>query len=366
MDEQYLKRLGLSIARGVPQMATGFVDLAALPFTMTGLLDEKDVVGSTAYLTEMGLLPPPQEGVLNETAELVSGAMSPGGALKAGLLGLGTIAGVKGGKGINQAIKTAQDEAMEIAQRNAALPIEEGGLGLPKDNTAMDRAMAMGFDVDAKTFHGTNADITEFNTKGKGKTSGAGAFFTDNPLIAETYVSGSGGGNIMPVVLRNDDLLQINAKGDNWGDISTNNLFVRRKPLLSELEPNDVTSTDEISILAAEQGYPGVVIRNVQDVGPNSHAFRMKEYIKDNFGIEINDYSDWDKLTGDQFAEARDAADKMYKQKSSVTAIQDPSKIRSRFAAFDPFKRDSANILAGIGATGIGLGLLTPTEEEQY
>jgi hypothetical protein len=92
MDQEYLKRLGLSIARGVPQMATGFVDLAALPFTMTGLLDDKDVVGSTAYLTEMGLLPPPQEGVLNETAELVSGAMSPGGALKGGLLGLGVLA----------------------------------------------------------------------------------------------------------------------------------------------------------------------------------------------------------------------------------------------------------------------------------
>ena len=101
MDEEFLRKLGLSIARGVPQMATGMVDMAAMPFTMTGLLDEKDVVGGTAYLTEMGLLPPPQEGLLNETTELVSSALNPAGAVKGGLLGLGalgTMAGAKGAK----------------------------------------------------------------------------------------------------------------------------------------------------------------------------------------------------------------------------------------------------------------------------
>ena len=90
MDPEFLKKLGLSIARGVPQMATGMVDLAAMPFTMTGLLDEKDVVGGTEYLTQRGLLPPPQEGVIPETLEMLSGSMSPGGAgkeLLGGLLG---------------------------------------------------------------------------------------------------------------------------------------------------------------------------------------------------------------------------------------------------------------------------------------
>jgi hypothetical protein len=72
-------------------MATGFVDLASLPFTMTGLLEPEQAVGSTAYLTSKGLLPPPQEGVIPETIEMVSGAMSPGGAgkeLLSGLLGI--------------------------------------------------------------------------------------------------------------------------------------------------------------------------------------------------------------------------------------------------------------------------------------
>jgi predicted GNAT family acetyltransferase len=86
--EETLRSLGLSAARGIPQLATGFVDLAALPFTATGLLKPEQAVGSTAYLTSKGLLPPEQQGLLNQTTELVSGAMNPAGAAKTiGLLG---------------------------------------------------------------------------------------------------------------------------------------------------------------------------------------------------------------------------------------------------------------------------------------
>jgi hypothetical protein len=83
--EETLRKLGLSAARGVPQLATGFVDLAALPFTMTGVMKPEQAVGSTAYLTSKGLLPPPQEGLLSETTELVSSAMNPATATKAAL-----------------------------------------------------------------------------------------------------------------------------------------------------------------------------------------------------------------------------------------------------------------------------------------
>jgi hypothetical protein len=86
--EETLRKLGLATARGVPQLATGFVDLAALPFTMTGMLKPEQAVGSTAYLTSKGLLPPEQKGLLGETTELVSSALNPAGAAKTiGLLG---------------------------------------------------------------------------------------------------------------------------------------------------------------------------------------------------------------------------------------------------------------------------------------
>ena len=83
--EETLRSLGLSAARGIPQLATGFVDLAALPFTATGLLKPEQAVGSTAYLTSKGLLPPEQQGLLNQTAELVSSAINPAVATKAAL-----------------------------------------------------------------------------------------------------------------------------------------------------------------------------------------------------------------------------------------------------------------------------------------
>lgn len=90
--EETLRKLGLAAARGVPQLATGFVDLAALPFTMTGVMKPEQAVGSTAYLTSKGLLPSPQEGLLSETTELVSSAVNPATATKAALAKGGLLA----------------------------------------------------------------------------------------------------------------------------------------------------------------------------------------------------------------------------------------------------------------------------------
>jgi len=74
--------LGRSVARGVPQAVTGFVDLAALPFTLSGLLDPKNVVGSTDYFTARGFLPQPSQNLLGQTTELLSSAVTPAGVAK--------------------------------------------------------------------------------------------------------------------------------------------------------------------------------------------------------------------------------------------------------------------------------------------
>ena len=66
-----------SIARGAPQAVTGFVDLAALPFTVSGLLEPKNVVGSTEYLTTRGLLPRPSQSLLGQSTEAISGGLIP-------------------------------------------------------------------------------------------------------------------------------------------------------------------------------------------------------------------------------------------------------------------------------------------------
>jgi hypothetical protein len=101
-----LKKLGLATARGVPQLATGFVDLAALPFTMTGMLKPEQAVGSTAYLTSKGMLPPEQKGLLGETTELVTSALNPAGAVK----GIGLLGATKASKEAMAAIRKMADE----------------------------------------------------------------------------------------------------------------------------------------------------------------------------------------------------------------------------------------------------------------
>ena len=247
-----------------------------------------------------------------------------------------------------------QEEALRLAQQRAALPVDQGGLGLLAENTPEMRARAMGFLNDV--YHGTNADIQAMNVAGKGKTSGAGAFVSDNPLVTETYVSASGEGNIIPLLAKKEGLLSVNAKGRNWADIDTNTLAAKagkKRYSLSdmELDKNSATSTDELGIIAKDLlGLKGVDIKNVKDLGPSSHIFRAKEYLKEKYGITPDET--WSNVTGDQFAEARDYMDKFYKsQKSTVTSFQNPDLLRSRFAAFDPFRKDVAT------ATAMGVAL---------
>ncbi len=132
-----LRKLGLAAARGVPQLATGFVDLAALPFTMTGMMKPEQAVGSTAYLTSKGLLPPPQEGLLSETTELVSSAVNPataakGAMAKVGLLG---VAGTTFGGGLQK----IRGEAKSLSEKQfldkyvtQTLPEHLGAKNLPE------------------------------------------------------------------------------------------------------------------------------------------------------------------------------------------------------------------------------------------
>jgi hypothetical protein len=256
-----------------------------------------------------------------------------------------------------------QKEALEAAQRNAALPVEKGGLGLPKDNTPEMRAQAMGFET--PTYHGTNEDIGVFNVEGKGKTSGAGAFLTSNPTAAETYVSSSGGGNILPLLLRKDDFLTANARGRNWADIFTNELSAkagkkRYTPEDLNLDRNSATSTDELGMIANELGLKGAEIRNVKDLGPNSHVMRAKEYLSERYGITPDET--WSNVSGKQFDEAQKYMKQFYEsQKGDIYAIQDPSLIRSRFAAFDPMRKNEPDILAGV----LPLGLLTDEDQRK-
>jgi len=83
--------------------------------------------------------------------------------------------------------KTDGEIRSEIAQRNAALPISEGGLGLPANNMPMDRAGAMNA-VDY--LHGTerlDRLLSGKNLDPKRATSGPMPFGTDSQPVANGY-----------------------------------------------------------------------------------------------------------------------------------------------------------------------------------
>jgi hypothetical protein len=80
-------------------------------------------------------------------------------------------------------------QRMLTAQKNAALPISEGGLGLPATNTATQRAQAMGYDM--PMYHGTDTPFIEAFDPEKTKII-KGIFSTNNPKTASKYAEEAG------------------------------------------------------------------------------------------------------------------------------------------------------------------------------
>jgi hypothetical protein len=211
------------------------------------------------------------EGLGAMQARMIANANAPR-TLNAGYIGQ------RGAIGIQRPL-TEFEQAHLTAQRNAALPVEKGGLGLPADNTAMDRARAMGFDVDNPVYHGTGADIEAFDPKLLKETSQymKGVFTTDKPDIASNY-----GDTVYPLVQK--------------------------------------------------QGY------TLKDKRADRASGKKPK--------EVDTIRDKDK---------------------NIIVTTKPENIRSRFAAFDPFNRDSSNLLAQSAkfAPAATLGALMANEKRK-
>lgn len=83
--------------------------------------------------------------------------------------------------------KYPQEKAMQLAQQRAALPVEQGGLGLLANNTAEERAAAMGA---TDWFHGTDRLdrlLEKKNIDAKRATSGPMPYGTNDPTLASGY-----------------------------------------------------------------------------------------------------------------------------------------------------------------------------------
>lgn len=215
----------------------------------------------------------------------------------------------KGGK----VAKTEFELAHDVAQKNAALPVEQGGLGLPPNNTAMDRAKAMGFNESGYT--GTAADIKKFDPSkagslGSGSREGPlGTWLTDDPRVAGVFADwsarGQGGDVVYPLKIRGN--------------------------------PSELKNYTELKdILDANTEFKRAPYRMVQDKVNYDAAKKQLDSMGDYVAMRnIN----------------TDSLDKPITQ----YLVTDAAKLRSPFAAFDPAKRDSADLLAGTALGAISI-----------
>lgn len=152
--------------------------------------------------------------------------------------------------------------ALDTAQKNAALPVEQGGLGLRPDNTPMERAQAMGYSTDA--YHGGTSDYQVIK-KNKVTPYGDRFFSSKDPEYATEYAmsgaitgdtpkvtawrqdtSNGAGPNIMPLMLgehKASSFEPVEFVSKPWkGPLGENPQFVRSR--FAAFDPKNKNAAD--------------------------------------------------------------------------------------------------------------------------
>jgi hypothetical protein len=271
-------------------------------------------------------------------------AARQGDMVGAGLGALGALPFIPNMAGIvgKVAKEAPRAEAMRIAQKNAAKPISEGGLGLKPDNTPMDRAKTMGFDMDV--YHGSPdiSKTTEFDpAKIVDNVQYGGKFYSStDPAYAGKYAENSLRGDsagVMPLMMRSGKRFEMD------------------KPVSADDAAKIMESLGQTE-RAAKIRASGRPYRN----GAELFYFGLDSGMSNAPKGDAILRSGFDSIHGDPMKEIVGKAGKPH------SVVSDPSRLRSRFAAFDPARRMESDLLgqadprllaliAGGGMLGVGL-----------
>ncbi len=251
-----------------------------------------------------------------------------------------------------------QAKALREAQINAAKPVSEGGLGLRPDNTPEERAVAMGFDADA--YHGTASDISQIDKNMLGSSTGANsakmAFWAaSDPETAVGYSHYAA--NSAPVrrlieqANTYERLAQRGGQNSPWWDKYDEAL----------------QQADEFEAMVRENRLNG---QNVLPLKINT----QNAMIADANGAE---FVDMEGGVNQMLSKAKRAkmdalilqnlADDVGRNARPAThyGILNPSAVRSRFAAFDPMRRDSSDIMAGIALPVVAAPVISESDKKK-
>jgi len=331
-----LRDTAQSASNAIAGSVSGPVDLITAALRAGGLNIERPIGGSE-WMNEKGLTIPVEMGaprIVGETLGIagpaVVAAKAPqiASAINRGVqnLAAGGAPAMRGQMG-GVYMGGPRQEALETAQRNAAKPVSEGGLGLPPNNTPMDRAKALGFADDV--YHSSLGDVVAFKPHNlfAGHQGVSGVSVTDSPEMASRYLDryanyGWVNGvpnqpfskNVMPLLIRKGNALEVDVspyKGRTGAPLGAPLPANYRNPMID----------DGIDTLVVPDA---ISRRGVVKHSDAKNAIRGNELI-----------------------------------------VASPAQLRSRFAAFDPARVNENDLLGradprllglmGLGAAG-GLG----------
>lgn len=321
MGDNYLTRSASGVKRGVSALADSLMGGA-----QAGVEDMQAALSGVrvkpgAILTDAGYVMPDAQGNadfsqvgmeresdLARMLTLFGGAMTPA-------------------KGVGIAAKAGAEGKAAVMAANAAreLPMDEA--------SRMARADDMRFSP-KNLYHGTDADISyidpnKFDNRG---LYGPGFYMTDSPAVAGGsatqygYAGRTTGSNVVPVMARAESPLYIDHLG---GNLSGEN----RASIANELKKAGV----DYEWVKSSYDMPG------EDIYRKLESQLGGDRAKVNFILRESGLDSIVHKGGDIVG--RDMGYANHK----VTISLDPTAIRSRFAAFDPSKADSADILAAQG-----------------
>jgi len=258
----------------------------------------------------------------------------------AGSLGMNVIS--------KRAFTAPQDEALRLAQQRAAMPVEQHGLGLPAGNTPQQRAAAMAFEngfwheTSAKNAENLRSfslapsmakaaasdELTPYAVflKRHGKTINV----AENPVQMPMAVNvGREFGFVDRPSLQNS----LVSNGPNAKEIQTaieNTKFYDKK-MASKFD--EMFKRSDYDLDAGDKMLAQWELKNKEN------AAIAKQLITDRFNSPSSYGADTIRLLNDKGSMGRNV---------DTTMVMNPDNIRSRFAAFDPWRRNSA-LAAALG-----------------
>lgn len=217
---------------------------------------------------------------------------------------------------------TEFEQAHLLAQQRAALPVNQRGLDLPANNTAMDRARAMGWDIDTTYTHrsrNTSDYLQEINPK-----KDFGGIFS----LADDDAGPRYGQHKHEFLLKGDVANNI---ADEYSDALLKKNF---KEIVGHKSSSKISSNDMDTIRYALDN------QSVYVDNPD----RLYELL--NGFDDVESFKAMQKTIGELSRKKGYGAVKMEDEFGDSTMLLHGNKVRYKDAAFDPFNRESSNLLA--------------------